>query len=67
MYTLRPPLSPPPGADADPEAPHAAAVAADRWEGIKTKLQDCWHGDAARRPEMKDVAEWLTALDVSAA
>lgn len=59
MYTLRPPLSPPPGADADPEAQHAAAVAANRWEGIKTKLQDCWHGDAAQRPAMKDVAEWL--------
>ena len=67
MYTLRPPLSPPPDVDADPEAPHAAAVAANIWEGIKTKLQDCWHGDAARRPVMNDVAEWLTALDIGAA
>ena len=37
----------------------AAEVAADRWEEVKTKLQECWHGDAARRPLMKDVASWL--------
>ena len=57
-YTVRPPLSPPPCTDADPEAPHTVEMTANRWEEIKTLLQDCWHGDAARRPVMKDVVQY---------
>lgn len=60
-YATRPPLLPPPCTDADPEAPHTAEMAATSgWEEIKTLLQDCWHGDAARRPVMRDVVACLS-------
>jgi len=59
-YATRPPLLPPPCTDADPEAPHTAEMAASGWEEIKTLLQRCWHGDAARRPVMRDVAACLS-------